>query len=507
MSPEEFDNRLRATFKDESLPPKEHMWANINARLDQKPNRPIWHWLMPAVVVFTASAVWLGSSLLNNNSNDTVVTNKTEVVTESTIASTPNQNSANAHAEKSTNENTDVTLSNDNSGIIKPNYSDFGKDKKSNNTLNGNTKPSNRETHNKPARKTTYFADNNEERSTTSSTNESIANNDIHNSKLNNDNNSSFNKNGISNTIYNAELETRNAQLARIKRFLHRFQFDYFNSSPLSENGLKLIQPTHRRQTASDMAWGGNFDDYKWWFNFGFGAQTNYNTFNAEYDDATKAKIHRHLIANQSKLTNNGNGFQAHIDIQRKFGKNNRLSFETGLNFSSRNEDIKINEQTYDIAARNSNDSISTYLKLKLFIAVGTDTTFFDATQSFAMVSKNKYSVYTIPLRFKYEQPINKNTFISLGVGGGVSYITAKSSNKYYNMVDEKSYTTSSLNKVSASFNSVLSIYTNYNGIGQFGIYAGYQTYLTPFTINNQYAVKMSDIQYGVTFRRPLGLE
>ena len=165
-----------------------------------------------------------------------------------------------------------------------------------------------------------------------------------------------------------------------------------------------------------------------------------------------------------------------------------------------------MNEQTYDIAARNNNEDILNYLRLKLFIAVGTDTTFFDATQSFALVTKNKYSIITVPLRFQYEQPINRNTFVSLGLGGGAS-IVKNNTTTHYDMVKEKEVQKNSSKYLTASLNTMLSLYTNYNGIGQFGIYGGYQMYLTPFKVNEQYSVRMSDLQFGVLFRRPLDLK
>jgi hypothetical protein len=292
-----------------------------------------------------------------------------------------------------------------------------------------------------------------------------------------------------------------------IKRFKRNFSIDWLSKaerSPVKWPEIKV--PTKKGQTAEDMAWGGNFEDNKWWFNFGIGSQIAYNRFDATYDDITKNKIHRQLISHQDKLSNNGNGLQIHLNVQNKFGKSNRLSFETGINYSYRTEDIKINEQTYDIAARNNNDDILNYLRLKLFIAVGNDTTFFDATQSFALITKNKYSIITVPLRFQYEQPLNRNTFVSLGLGGGAS-IVKNNTTTHYDMVAEKEFQKNSSTYRTASLNNMLSLYTNYNGIGQFGIYGGYQMYLSPFKVNEQYSVHMGDLQFGVLFKRPLDLK
>jgi hypothetical protein len=315
-----------------------------------------------------------------------------------------------------------------------------------------------------------------------------------------------FNNTGANNTLSD-NTQSVFSKLFFIKRFRRNFSIDWLlkaERSPVKWPEIKV--PTKKGQTAEDMAWGGNFEDNEWWLNFGIGNQVAYNRFHATYDSLTKNKIHRTLINNEDQLTHNGSGFQMHLNVQNKFGKNNRFSFETGINFSHRTEDIKMNEQTYDIAARNNNEDILNYLRLKLFIAVGTDTTFFDATQSFALVTKNKYSIITVPLRFQYEQPINRNTFVSLGLGGGAS-IVKNNTTTHYDMVKEKEVQKNSSKYLTASLNTMLSLYTNYNGIGQFGIYGGYQMYLTPFKVNEQYSVRMSDLQFGVLFRRPLDLK
>jgi hypothetical protein len=503
MSPEEFDNRLRSSFNDEFAPPKEHLWHNINTRLDQKARKPVWYWLAPLLIVAVAAITWLSYSTISKN--DTAKTNEEMVASKSTSAQSATSdkntaNSGNLMADNSSEENTEPpapqtvdlnSASNTNTtnspgvaGSMSPEKTQNPKTKKGSNSKNAAIASSN--------------ASGKTNNDNTGNSNTGI--NDITSKPA------TFNNTGANNTLSD-NTQSVFSKLFFIKRFKRNFSIDWLlkaERSPIKWPEIKV--PTKKGQTAEDMAWGGNFEDNEWWLNFGIGNQVAYNRFHATYDSLTKNKIHRTLINNEDQLTHNGSGFQMHLNVQNKFGKNNRFSFETGINFSHRTEDIKMNEQTYDIAARNNNEDILNYLRLKLFIAVGTDTTFFDATQSFALVTKNKYSIITVPLRFQYEQPINRNTFVSLGLGGGAS-IVKNNTTTHYDMVKEKEVQKNSSKYLTASLNTMLSLYTNYNGIGQFGIYGGYQMYLTPFKVNEQYSVRMSDLQFGVLFRRPLDLK
>lgn len=504
MSPEEFDNRLRSSFNDEFVPPKEHLWHNINTRLDQKAKRPVWFWLAPIAIVAVATMAWLGNALMSDQNEPTSNTSTSEAIAgntpaQSSVASTQNNSdlAENNHAPDNTLPSHDL-----NSGANANIAQNEGNNGHATIGHTNNASPI-RIKSNKNVR----TGNNNNNGKQTAANNNSPENGSI--TGITSNTGRSTQASGINNTQSptNKDEFAAFSKLFFVKRFLKHLTFDQATKADVSPvKWPENKQPVKRQQSAEDLAWGGNFEDNEWWLNFGIGNQIAYNNFHATYDSVTKNKIHRHLIDKEKELTHNGGGFQMHLNLQNKFGKNNRFSFETGLNYSYRTEDIKMNEQTYDIAARNNNEEILNYLRLKLFIAVGTDTTFFDATQSFALVTKNKYSIITLPLRFQYEQPLNRNTFLSLGVGGGASLVK-NNSTTHYDMVKEKDFQKSSSKYLTASLNTMLSLYTNYNGIGQFGIYGGYQMYLTPFKVNEQYGVRMSDLQFGVIFRRPLDLK
>lgn len=505
MSPEEFDNRLRSSFNDEFVPPKEHLWHNINTRLDQKAKKPVWYWLSPVAIVAIASIAWLSYALISNDTN-----NIPEVNTLASTSNSTSAQSANPVADASASQANKITAT-DNSqttdagALENPlnlnNNSNQGS--KASNPFASNNNGKNRTGNTRPTKghKSLNAAGQYNESPfiKQSAQNNGASNNDASNSNTSATDNLDQTDNSLSQSVF--------SRLFFIKRFKRNFSIDLLSKAERTPTKWPEIkQPGKGQHSAEDMAWGGNFEDNKWWLNFGFGNQVAFNSFHGTYDSATKNKIHKKLIENEEQLTHNGSGSQIHLNIQNKFGKGNRFSFETGINYSFRTEDIKMNEQTYDIAARNNNDDILNYLRLKLFIAVGTDTTFFDATQSFALVTKNKYSIITVPLRFQYEQPLNRNTFISLGLGGGAS-IVKNNSTTHYDMVKEKEFQSNKSKYLTASLNTMLSIYTNYNGIGQFGIYGGYQMYLTPFKVNEQYGVRMSDLQFGFILRRPLDLK
>jgi hypothetical protein len=456
--------------------------------------------------VAIATTAWLGYNTIShkdttNTTNEIVARNSTSAQSATSANST--KNSSNLMTDNRSAENTvplatqsaDLNTSSNTNSASSP---EFVSSKSSENKKNPKTQKGSKS-------KNTVIASSNASGNNNNNSNGNIDNNNSGNSNITSKP-ALLNNDGPEYTISD-NSQSVFSKLFFIKRFKRNFNIDWLSKadrSPVKWPEIKA--PVKKGQTAEDMAWGGNFEDNKWWLNFGVGYQIAYNNFHSTYDSATKNKIHRTLIDNEDQLTNNGAGFQMHLNLQNKFGKGNRFSFETGVNYSYRTEDIKINEQTYDIAARNNSDDILNYLRLKLFIAVGNDTTFFDATQSFALVNKNKYSIITVPLRFQYEQPLNRNTFVSLGLGGGASIIKNKTTT-HYDMVKEKDFQKSSSTQLTASLNTMLSLYTNYNGIGQFGIYGGYQMYLSPFKVNEQYGVRMSDLQFGVILRRPLDLK
>jgi hypothetical protein len=135
---------------------------------------------------------------------------------------------------------------------------------------------------------------------------------------------------------------------------------------------------------------------------------------------------------------------------------------------------------------------------------VGFDTNYYQAVANFSMVQKNKYQVITLPFNLKTEHKLGDNTFLAAGIGGGLSMIYTKKAG-HMNMVSEREIFQEKRRQFSGSVNASLAVYTNFNDIGQIGLYTGYQMYLQPWkTFQNQYSVKMSDLQFGVLFRKPL---
>jgi hypothetical protein len=58
---------------------------------------------------------------------------------------------------------------------------------------------------------------------------------------------------------------------------------------------------------------------------------------------------------------------------------------------------------------------------------------------------------------------------------------------------------------LNATLNAKLALYTQFNNSGYIGVYAGYKDYLQPWTVNaNQYHIHMRDLQFGLSFRKPL---
>ena len=506
MSPEEFDNRLRSTFKDEYLPPKEQLWQNINSRLDEKPKNTAWFWAIPIAVILIVGSVWAGLNMNDVKSEESNVTEPNSVTKDAIVSNAPETNADRSENDQLITESqaSDQDQNDDKTASVNQGLNSENNSGKSDQSDSKNTGSNSNDRYEDPSSSRLGSTGNTLNGGTISnpgiSQTGNIATGNIDGIFNNN------HKGKTSNNIQNDDRDDivkRNLAMSIIGKFFH-----IYNIEPLEKvKDLRDEMDKFKVKKAEEMFYGGDFSDNRHWLNFGFGIQSSLNSFNDEFSDSTASKIHKDLMKNRKKLTGNGSGFQTHLYYQFKFGYKNRLSLETGLNYSSRSENIQINESTYDIAFRNSNnDVIINYVKLKLFIAYGIDTTWFDATQSFAMIAKNKYNVYTLPLKFQYEQPLNRNTFMALGIGGGASIIQNKIS-RHYDMVAEKEFDKQTQTSFSASLNTNLSIYTNYNGIGQFGVYGGYQMYLSPFNINNQYSIKMSDLQFGVVLRRPLDLK
>lgn len=463
MSPEEFDNRLKSSFQDEHLPPKEHLWVNVSGKLDLQAKKPVWHWLLPLTIVVTAGIVWFAADNSGVSRPETAQSTVQEGIAavQAEQAAEPGvQNTGKPEVISEKQNETALKTAPDNvpaprvampdrtAGSTSPDLSNYIR-----NARRAAQVPQNR----LPA----SFA------ASTGSIDESL----------------------------------------NYGPFFKPASYPLFAMNMVAENVEPYPAPLFEKTAAAQPDDKNNrYAEFsnKRWFNIGMGPQMALNALKINND--SQAYIHQYLWDNKRIVTNNGTGFNGFATFGYKFGKNNRFSIETGLNYSVRTEDIKFNESTYDIAARDGNNKIQQYLRLKVFIILGPDTTFYDAVQSFSMVAINKYHIFSIPFRFNSEHKISENTYFSAGIGGGLSMMTA-SKTVHYDLVHEKQKTGSRQRQFSGSLNAMLSLYTNYNDVGQIGIYTGFQSYLSPWKSNTaQYSIRMSDVQLGILFRKPLNL-
>lgn len=470
MSPEEFDNRLRSSFQDEYLPPKENLWVNISGKLDQKAKKPVWQWLLPVIIAVTVAILWIGNGVNDlirkeeaksspSPQNNVVITEQAGNAPES--VSKERNTADNSPAAVSSGVPERVIKSESPAAIYRRNQSEMPKKSPLDDYL--------RNFHHRA----NIFG--------------------------------TENKSGIANSGANPEYTEDLNSTFKLSGF------PSFESKILLDDLLlAAYEKSKTPEKPKDNSENSLMPDLnsRHWFNFGLGPQLALNSLNIS--DDSQAYIHKHMWENKKMITNNGTGFNCYVDYAYKFGKNNRFSFETGLNYSLRTEDIKFNESTYDIAARDNNNKISNYFLLKVWIAIpkvpgpGYDTTFYNAVQNFSMAVNNKYHVLTVPFRFNSEHKISESSYFSVGVGAGLSMISARQS-KYYDLVHEKERSSSKQRFFTGSINSRLSLYTNFNDLGQIGFYTGFQTYLKPWTVSNkQYSISMSDVQLGIMFRRPL---
>lgn len=504
MSPEEFDNRLRSAFKDEHLPPREQLWQNINGRLDKKPSLSLWHWMTPLFAVLAAGLIWLSSNLLSKNSDDNLV-QKTEQVEKTA----PSQSSVSTNPIENNH-----SIDNSNNSVSETNsvQSATNNVSESNNSNNTRTRRNHSNNQNRnPSRFTETFTNQNVQIQS------GLLSDMQNNRNFGLDNNANSLNSGTDHPLTNRRRDPNGAgnpgfsenfdfspraasQLKTVSPF--SFTDEYFKNVVVLENFQPIkIKIDKKEKIRRAIESSGDFSENKWWLNIGIGPQTNINKVLTMTDSIDY--IHKDLWKIRENLSGSGLGFQFFANVQKKFGKKNQFSFETGLEFSHRKEDIKFTDYSYDlrISEKNTGKTLA-YFRSLGYLYYNNDTSTFALTEGFSYVNKNTYNVVTIPVRFNYELGVSPNSFLSLGFGGGLSYIN---SNKvgHYNMTTQNEIITSK-KYFTGSGNTRLSLYTNYNASVQLGIYGQYQMFMTPLNINNQYKIQMSDIQYGFTCRIPL---
>jgi len=462
MNQEEFDRRLKKTFNNEFIPPKEELWENIASRINPKRRFPLWLFIVPVAIVLLASLSFIYFS--NSKNNTTKIVEKTEQPISITSAEPK------ARTLNSTNFETNKT-----GETIKNNIN-----------------------------QTTLVTK--EEYKTTTQPNKNDIftkiNNPLPQNGLKNDisvNNNSTTGNTIhrqlNGNIFNEFIGLSDLKLSfyKYKKHPNIYLFEKFEGINNPMKGLL----THKNKNNETI----DLESYKWFLNFGIGPQLNINSI--DMNKNIQPYVHKDLWSNKNLITANGSGFLAFANIGRKLSKN--FGIETGFGYSRRTEDIRMDIQSYNIAFRNNINKIDSYARVVISIPIGPgDTTYFDVVASFNQANKNSYNIYSIPINFFSEHKISNQMLVNLSLGTNFTYITSKN-NIHYNSISERKISSQKTQMFNVALNPKISFFTNFNDFGQIGVFAAYQMYLTKFNaIEGQYGIKMSDLQMGITFRKPL---
>ncbi len=233
-----------------------------------------------------------------------------------------------------------------------------------------------------------------------------------------------------------------------------------------------------------------------------FGPQISNNSIDINKD--SQAWVHYHLWDNKNKMTNKGGGFSAKLNYQYKLGKKQQYGLSIGCEYGQRSEAIQLNESSFDIAARDNSGKILQYTQILIKVILGNDTTVYLASSNYALATTNKYKIISIPIEFSRDFAISQHSFAQLSTGLGLTYIQSQN-NTHIDMIWGDNKTVSKQEMLNATLNAKLALYTQFNNIGYIGVYAGYKDYLQPWTVNaNQYRIHMRDLQFGLSFRKPL---
>jgi cytoskeletal protein RodZ len=485
MNPEEFDNKLKKSFERENLPPKEELWQNISSQLDQKSKFNFW-W------VFTVSAILIGIIIIGQQLSGNFKKGTTISNNEQKTLNTPNEsNPASKEQQVSTSQNDESSKETENSASNEQSATDDDNSIKSPKETAPSTTQSRTPWQSNKASKASpkLSANDNSSFAKTSTPLET----NIPNSSLTTLVKSSENINSLGKAMASSE-DFFHINFLRLKNFQakpNRFTLSFFNPIETLASNKKF--KTNKKTNPKDFY-------EKWFLAFGIGPQFNINTVNVPNE--LESYVHKDLWKNKDNTTHNGIGFNTFALLNYKFGRN--FIFETGLDYRLRTEDIKLDVTSIDIAARNNANQIIQYANVKLLYIVGKDTTFYDAIASFNLAVKNKYHVITIPFNFKKEIAVSDQSYLSFGLGGGLSYISSNTS-KHIDLVNEIVKTENKKSAFNTSLNTQIAFYTNFNDVGQIGIYSGFTMFNNPWQINQkQYSISMKDIQFGITYRKPL---
>jgi hypothetical protein len=485
MNPEEFDNKLKKTFESENLPPKEEMWQNISSQLDQKAKLNFW-W------VFTVSAILIGMIIVGQQFSVSLKKETTISNIEQKVVNSPNETILSSKDEQ-IRKSQIVEINQENGNSVSKNQNstdDNNSIKYQRETAQSTTQLSTALQSNKASKASPKLHTKDNSHLIKTSTPLEV---NIPNSTLTPILTTFENKNSLEKEMASIE-NFQQINFLRLKNFQTKpnlFSLSFFNPIETLTTNKKF--KTNKKNNPKEFY-------EKWFLTFGIGPQFNINKANVP--NALESYVHKDLWKNKDNTTHNGIGFNTFALLNYKFGKD--LIFETGLDYRLRTEDIKLDITSIDIAARNNTKQIIQYANIKLLYIVGNDTTFYDAIASFNLAVKNKYHVINIPFNFKKEISIRDQSYLSLGLGGGISYIHSNTS-KHIDMVNEIVKTENKRSAFNTSINTQIAFYTNFNDVGQIGVYTGYTLFTNPWQINHkQYSISMRDVQFGITYRKPL---
>ena len=484
MNPEEFDNKLKKSFERENWPPKEELWQNISSQLDQKSKFNFW-WVFTIYAILIGIII-IGQQLSGSFKKETTISNN-----EQKALNTPNETTTSKEQQVSTSQNDESRQETEYSTSKKQSGTDDDKSiKSSRETAQSTIQSRTARQSNKASKSSPKLPAN--DNSSFAKTSTPLETN-FPNSSLTSLVKSSENINSLGNAMAsNADFYQIN--FLRFKNFQAKsnlFSLSFFN--PIETLATNKKFKTNKKTNPKEFY-------EKWFLAFGIGPQFNINTVNVPNE--LESYVHKDLWKNKENTTHNGIGFNTFALLNYKFGRN--FIFETGLDYRLRTEDIKLDITSIDIAARNNANQIIQYANIKLLYIVGNDTTFYDALASFNLAVKNKYHVITIPFNFKKEIAVSDQSYLSFGLGGGLSYLFSNTL-KHIDLVNEIVKTENKRSALNTSINTQLAYYTNFNDIGQIGVYTGYTLFTNPWQINQkQYSISMRDVQFGITYRKPL---
>lgn len=472
MNLEEFDNKLAEAFRNENLPPKDKLWENIATNIDKSNKTPIWWWAVPSLIII---AIAITFNSINAPKEDLVNNDKSEITIQeikkenNTNQITDNTNKDNINSVKSTSDEQNITVNklseNNISKLEEAKIDKLVKNQKSNPKIKD----------------------------------------DIKNQKSNLNSDNISNQSSNSSSYYDEDFfKFIGFPFKKMKS--KSFVFEDITPLELPTIEKKIKKPNdiifiNKNNKVVDF-------NKKWWFSYGIGPNLSINTL--DIDKSKEKFVHKDLWEDKETLTRNGSGLNAFTHLSYNFKP--LLSFETGLSYVMRVEPIRLSDESLDIPVRDiTTNEITGYNKIIIYLLEKNQTTgLYDTIGSYQLASahnlavNNRYNAFTVPLTFNKEFVLSSNTKIKLGAGTGITYLYSNKAS-YLDYITTSKVDFKKKSMLNASFNANFGFYTNFNNVGEIGIYTGCNYYVKPWELTNkQYSLKMRDLNFGISFRRPL---